>query len=88
MEERCGQIDYKDICPSNPEACMDFEYGCDGRERCEAFCAGPIENFPYYNQTDKMCLDEDGYEFPYCGERDEEKYHNHQCNTNLGDPGV
>ena len=70
------------ICPSNPEACMNFDYECDGRERCEAFCAGPLENFPYYNQTAKKCqyiwLD-----YPYCGIREEAKYHNHQCNSYL-----
>ena len=64
-----------DICPSNPEACMHSSYGCDGRQRCEAFCAGPLENFPYYNHTAKKCLED----FLYCEKRDEAKYHNHQC---------
>ena len=48
---------YQDLCPSNPEACMDFYRGCDGRDRCEAFCTGPKKIFPYYNQTAKTCLD-------------------------------
>ena len=36
---------------------------------------GPLENFPYYNQTTKKCL----YDYAYCGKRNEAKYHNHQC---------
>ena len=65
---------------------MKFENICDGRERCEAFCAGPIENFPFYNQTAKKCINT-GYldkEFPMCGERDEAKYQNHQCLPSFG----
>ena len=69
----------QEICPSNPEGCMDLESGCDGRERCEAFCAGPLEDFPYYNQTARTCLGDYGLIYPYCGKRDEAKYHNHQC---------
>ena len=71
----------QDICPSNPEACMDVTKGCDGRERCEAFCTGPLENFPYYNQTAQTCQYNTSY-YPYCGKRDEAKYHNHQCISN------
>ena len=71
----CFQDSSQDICPSNPETCTDLYRGCDGRERCEAFCAGPVENFPYYDQKVKNCL----YDYPYCEIRDEAKYHNHQC---------
>ena len=73
--------DDQEVCPTNPEACMSFNYGCDGRERCEALCTGPIENFPYYNQTAKTCL----YDGSYCGKRDEAKYHNHQCFVEYSD---
>ena len=65
----------QEICPSNPEACMNDYYGCDGRQRCEAFCTGPLENFPYYNQKTKKCVND----YAYCGQMDEAKYHNHQC---------
>ena len=67
----------QEICPSNPEACMNDYYGCDGRQRCEAFCTGPLENFPYYNQKTKKCVND----YAYCGQMDEAKYHNHQCFT-------
>ena len=71
--------DYYEICPDNPEACMDFETsafsGCDGRERCETFCSGSLEIFPNYNQTTNEC---NNY-YPYCGKRDKAKYDNHQC---------
>ena len=77
----CYYDSYQDVCPSNPEACMNFQYGCDGRERCEAFCRGPLENFPYYNQTAQTCQYNTSY-YPYCGKRDEAKYHNHQCISN------
>ena len=64
---------------------MDVFRGCDGRERCEAFCTGPLENFPYYDQTAKQCIaDFVGDKFPYCGKRDEAKYHNHQCKNGYG----
>ena len=43
------------ICPSNAELCMHFKYGCDGRQRCEAYCSGSLEDFPYYDQTAKQC---------------------------------
>ena len=78
----CYYDSYQDVCPSNPEACMNFQYGCDGRERCEAFCTGPLENFPYYDQAAKNCVDNSDTfrdEFPYCGKRDKAKYDNHQC---------
>ena len=47
---------FAEICPSNAKACMDWSSACDGRERCEAFCTGPLENFPYYNLTTKSCV--------------------------------
>ena len=41
-------------CPSNPNYCMDkgkpFS-GCNGHQRCEEYCSGPIEDFIYYNNT-------------------------------------
>ena len=41
-------------CPSNPDYCMDkgkpFS-GCNGHQRCEEYCSGPIEQFLYYNNT-------------------------------------
>ena len=80
MNHRCNSFCFDNsmnVCPSNPEACMHFKYGCDGRQRCEAFCAGPLENFPYYDHTAKKCI----YGREYCGKRDEAKYHNHQCFT-------
>ena len=67
---------------------MDWHRGCDGRERCEAFCTGPLENFPYYDQMAKKCVDVNnpfGADIPYCGKRDEAKYHNHQCKNGYGD---
>ena len=64
-----------EICPSNPEACMNDYYGCDGRQSCEAYCAGPLENFPYYDQTDQTCVNE----YAFCGNRSEAKYQHHQC---------
>ena len=48
---------------------------CDGRQRCEAFSTGPLENFPYYNQAAEKCF----HNVQYCGKRDKAKYHNHQC---------
>ena len=79
----CYYDDQK-ICPNNPEACMDMIRGCDGRDRCEAFCTGPLENFPFYDQTAKQCIADFGDKFPYCGKRDEAKYHNHQCKNGYG----
>ena len=74
----------QEVCPSNPEACMWFGNGCDGRDRCEAFCTGPLENFPYYNQTAKRCF----YDYSYCGKREEAKYHNHQCFNDYSDDDI
>ena len=67
---------------------MHFKYGCDGRQRCEAFCTGPLENFPYYDQTAKKCIREYNYEYPYCGKRNEARYHNHQCISNYDSYGT
>ena len=75
--KNCFYTSQQSICPSNPEACMDLLSGCDGRERCEAFCTGPLENFPYYNQKTKKCVND----YAYCGQIYEAKYHNHQCFT-------
>merc|ERR1712008_447005 len=77
-------------CPSNPNYCMDkgkpFS-GCNGHQRCEEYCSGPVEDFIYYNNTKDTKDTEDkgpynsGGHCTYCGKRKGAKYHNNQCSV-------
>jgi hypothetical protein len=72
-------------CPSNPNYCMgkspwDYVPACDGQQRCEEFCSGSIEQFPYYNNITKLTCNCGGL-CSYCGKRDGAKYHNFQCSV-------
>ena len=83
----CG--DGRVQCPSNPNYCIDLKPGfntlslaCDGQHRCEEYCSGSIEEFPYYNKTtNSSCNLENLPLSQYCGKRDGAKFHNFQCSA-------
>ena len=68
-------LDKRDeICPTNPNYCMNKNSACDGRNNlCKDVCSNSPKDFPYFNK----CSHSNNFRF--CGRRQGAKYQNNQC---------